>query len=203
MREICEQLQEEGYRLKYHRVPISRSRISLREKANDLDRLLTIIEQAAQTDDMALAIMSHTGVGTAGYAMAISCSFILSRQHGVARTSVPQYQAPLSPVPGSPDTRSFWDGSDEPRDIASLIRVLKYGAAAKELADRALDACSVACQTMDDELRAFLVLATSFIIGRHTAAAEGRPDAQVGNGAFVQFYRDRAELEFILSHLKK
>jgi hypothetical protein len=176
---------------------MSRSRNSVREKANDLDRLLSVLDAARQTGaDAAFAIVSHTGIGTAGYAMAVSCCFLL------ATSSAPPRRVSQQFLVGSPETRHL-DGCDGMRDVASLIRVLKFGPAAKELADRALEACAPACQHLDEELLAFLILATSFILGRRAAALEGRDDVRVGEGAFIAFFKDRAELGFLLSHIKR
>ena len=192
-------LQDEGYRLKYFRGPMSRSRSSVREKANDLDRLLTVLELgAAQREGAAFAIMSHTGTGTAGYAMAVSCAFLLTARNAPFRRTSQQQL-----LIGSPETRHLMEGGDEARDIASLIRVLKFGPAAKDIADAALEACGPACRHMEEELRAFLVLAASFMLGRRAAAQEGRSDVQMGSGAFVSFFKSRAELGFLLSHIKR
>ena len=56
--------------------------------------------------------------------------------------------------------------------------------------------------SLDEDLRAFLILAASFILGRRAAVREGRSDTRFGNGAFNAFFRDRAELGFLLSHIK-
>jgi hypothetical protein len=190
--------QAEGFRLKYARVPMSRSRSSVREKANDLDQLLSVLEQgSALGDSAAFAIVSHTGVGTAGYAMAVSCSFLLSTR------SAPSRRISQQLLVGSPDMRQVMEAGEGARDVASLIRVLKFGPAAKEIADVALDACAPACRQLDEELRAFLILAASFILGRRAAALEGRPDFRMGQGAFIAFFKDRAELGFLLSHMKR
>lgn len=177
---------------------MSRSRSSVREKATDLDRLLSVLERArTRGEDASFAFMSHTGVGTACYAMAVTCCFLLSKRTAPARRVSSQFAI------GSPETRPLADGADDMRDIASLIRVLKFGPAAKDVVDRALEACAPACQHLDDEVRAFLVLAASFILGRRAAAAEGRDDVRLGDGAFLSFFKDRAELGFLLSHIKR
>ena len=183
--------------MKYFRVPMTKSRSSVREKATDLDRLLTVLEHGHTSDSpAAYAILSHTGLGTAGYAMAVSCAFLLATHHGPCRRPSQQQL-----IIGSPDARHMLE--DGARDIASLIRVLKYGAAAKDISDRALELCAPACQQLDEDLLAFLVLAASYVLGRRAAAREGREDVQVGDGAFVAFFKSRAELGFILSHLKR
>ena len=192
-------LQEQGFRLRYFRVPVTRSRSSVREKANDLDRLLTVLESSLHvgTEQSAFAIVSHTGTGTAGYAMAIFCCFLLPSHTGPARRVSRTHQM----LVGSPETRHLME--DDTRDIASLIRVLKFGTLAKETVDRALEACGPACQQLDEDLRAFLILAASFILGRRAAVVEGRSDTRFGDGAFNAFFRDRAELGFLLSHIKR
>ncbi len=176
---------------------MSRSRGSVREKAIDLDRLLSALEHGYKSgDDVSFAIVSHTGTGTAGYAMAVACAFLRATGQGPVRR-----QSHAALVIGSPETRQVFDGGA--RDTASLIRVLKYGVVAKDIVEHALDACGPACQSLDENSRAFLILATSFVIGRRVAANEKRPDSKVGDGAFTAFFHDRAELAFLLSHIKR
>ncbi len=189
--------QEEGFRLRYFRVPVTRSRSSVREKANDLDRLLTVLENSLSIGtETAFAIVSHTGTGMAGYVMALCCCFLMPSHSGPTRRASRTHQM----LVGSPETRHLME--DDTRDIASLIRVLKFGTQAKETVDRALEACGPSCQQLDEDLRAFLILAASFILGRRAAVREGRSDTRFGNGAFNAFFRDRAELGFLLSHIK-
>jgi hypothetical protein len=172
---------------------MSRTRSSVREKATDLDRLLSVLESGfKRSPDAAFAIMSHTGIGTSGYAMAVSCCFLLA-------TCADRRLSQQHMVVGSPETRHLLEGGD----IASLLRVLKFGPAAKDIADTALEACAPACQHLDEELRAFLILAASFMLGRRSALLEGRDAVRVGEGAFISFFNDRAELGFLLSHIKR
>ncbi len=167
---------------------------------SDLDQLMTGMERisAEYGHDTVFAMMSHTGVGTAGYAMAVSCSFLLTLQSGAADTAMIRRPSQIS-MGSSMESKSPSESIDEKRDIASLIRVLRFGMSAKDTVDRVLDACAAACLTVDDERRALLIIVTSFMLGRRRAAMEGRPDIQIGGGAFERFFHDRAELGFLLN----
>ena len=192
--------QREGFRVQYVRVPLARTRSAPRIAVRDMDQLLSAIQRISDDHGphSAFAMVSHTGVGTAGYAMAVTCSFLLTLQSGRDATVRRPSQLALG---SSMDGKSPSDSMDERRDIASLIRVLRFGMSAKDIVDRVLDTCAAAFLTVDDERRALLIVATSFMLGRRRAVAEGRPDTRVGDGAFEKFFQDRAELGFLLNLL--
>lgn len=166
-----------------------------------MDLLLTGLENISATNCAALfAMLSHTGHGTAGYAMAVACSFITANGYSTSDDRLtrrrPSQQDIASSLSEGKSPSEHVGG--ETRNIASLIRVLRFGTSAKEIVDRVVDACQKACGKIEEGQRALLLIAVSFMLGRQRAKAEGRGDTQVGGGAFQRFFNDRAELGFLL-----
>ena len=144
-----------------------------------------------------IAIVSHTGTGTAGFAMVLTCCFRIASQEASELTSARS----VLPAAGSP-----LEGSgQERRDIGTLVRVLRWGAGALEVVTRSLDLCfGDSGRRLDDELYGILIIATSYVLGRRLAEAEGRAEAfaQLPEaGKFEKWFENRAELAFLLSQL--
>jgi len=194
-------IQRDGFRVHYARVPHARTRTASRIAVSDMDQLLTGLEDISAADSGAVfAVLSHTGQGAAGYAMAVACGFLEASCFSWSDDKMPRRR------PSQVDmASSLSDGKSptehiggETRNIASLIRVLRFGMSARDIVDRVLEACHRACGHVGEDKRALLLIAASFMLGRQWARAEGRGDTQIGGGAFQRFFNDRAELGFLL-----
>ena len=199
--DIVSELKREGFRLHYVRVPHARTRTASRVAVSDMDQLLTGIENVSGAAPNAVfAMLSHTGHGTAGYAMAVACSFLSASRFDLSDNHMSQRRNSAQDLASSlSEGKSLTEHMvGETRNIASLIRVLRFGMSAKDIVDQVLDACHNACGAVEEGQRALLLIAASFMLGRQRARSEGRGDTQVGGGAFQRFFNDRAELGFLL-----
>ena len=149
-------LAAEGYRVTYARVPMTRARPAGREAAADFDALRAQL-QPNGGGRMVYAFVSQTGLGSAGFAMAIATCALGGGDgslHRLGGNSAPPSPARPSqsdaspaespPVSSSLELARMAERTGEPRDVIALIRLLKHGPVAKEAVDRALDMCGSA-----------------------------------------------------------
>lgn len=169
-----------------------------------MDRFLSALEKSGlgNADAAAMpgiAIVSHTGTGTAGFAMVLTCCFQVAATEACELTSTRSTAALAggSPLEGT--------APQERRDIGTLVRVLRWGPAALEVVTRCLELCfGDSARRLNDELHGILLIATSYLLSRRMAEVEGRVEVGAraeAEGRFEKWFENRAELAFLLAQL--
>ncbi|KAK9281857.1 hypothetical protein L1049_004763 [Liquidambar formosana] len=147
--EVYGSLKNEGYNIKYRRIPLTREREAL---VSDLDAIQYCKDDSAGC----YLFVSHTGFGGVAYAMAIICvklsaeaDFALKIPQSLVGTDL--FCTPEENLPSRPSDEEALKMGDY-RDILSLTRVLVYGPKSKADVDVIIERCAGAGHLRDDIL---------------------------------------------------
>ncbi|XP_068662565.1 uncharacterized protein [Aristolochia californica] len=173
--EVYAAIKNEGHNIEYRRIPLAREREAL---ATDVDAIQSFVEDSAGC----YLFVSHTGVGGAAYAMAITClklnadgKFAPENPEPLATSdclSLTQDNSNNSLISSRVNEKETLKLGDY-RDILRLTRVLVYGPKCKMEVDLIIERCAGAghlrndilyykkendkCPDGDDEKRAYLM----------------------------------------------
>ncbi|XP_068660275.1 uncharacterized protein [Aristolochia californica] len=151
--EVYAAIKNEGYNIEYRRIPLTREREAL---ATDVDAIQSFVEDSAGC----YLFVSHTGVGGAAYAMAITCLKLNADGKFASENPEPLTTSGcLSPtqdnnnslISSRVDEKETLKQGDY-RDILRLTRVLVNGPKCKVEVDLIIERCAGSGHLRDDIL---------------------------------------------------